>query len=243
MEVAPPEDGEVVNRHDDGADYADDGGDAPLLLPLIDVTPEHQVPDVDEPQDEGGGEAGIPGPAGAPNSGSPDTSGEENNCGENDAEQGGGAVCFFLNTGERDGGGWPIFVRDQTVEVPFAKIADVQLLDLDGDGALDLVVNGHFIHNLNANGWPFTVAEPVDLGGGELPAFVDLDGDGVLEMVHLEKGKDGPFAERLVWQRQQAPLEFGAAEDLGLVAKEDRCTQVRAVEDGTRRDALPRPHP
>jgi len=154
------------------------------------------------------------------------------------AEQGGGAVCFFLNTGERDGGGWPIFVRDQTVEVPFAKIADVQLLDLDGDGALDLVVNGHFIHNLNANGWPFTVAEPVDLGGGELPAFVDLDGDGVLEMVHLEKGKDGPFAERLVWQRQQAPLEFGAAEDLGLVAKEDRCTQVRAVEDGTRRGLL-----
>jgi len=33
------------------------------------------------------------------------------------AEQGSGAVRFFLNTGERDEGGWPIFVRDAAVEV------------------------------------------------------------------------------------------------------------------------------
>ncbi len=154
------------------------------------------------------------------------------------AEQGSGAVGFFLNTGERDGGGWPIFVRDQYVELPLGRIDDLQVLDMDGDGVLDLVVNGHFVQNRNAAGWPFEVAEPVDLGGGEAPAFVDLDGDGALDMLHLEKGADAPFAERLVWQRQEAPLKFAAAEDLGLVGKEDYCTQVRAVEEGGRRGLL-----
>ena len=57
--------------------------------------------------------------------------------------------------GERDGGGWPIFVRERAVAVPFDRIEDVQLVDVDGDGALDLVVNGYVFRNLNADGGPF----------------------------------------------------------------------------------------
>ena len=148
------------------------------------------------------------------------------------AEQGGGEVRFLLNTGERDDGGWPIFVRDEAVTVPFAKIADVQLVDVDGDGVLDLVVNGHLIRNGNADGWPFTAAEPVDLGGSEAPAFIDLDGDGILAMVYLQKGQDGPFAARLLWRDQRGPLEFAAAADLNIVTPGDKCTWVRAVWDG-----------
>ncbi len=150
------------------------------------------------------------------------------------AEQDGGEVSFFLNTGERDDGGWPIYVRDESVAMPFDKIADVQLVDLDADGRLDLVVNGHLIRNQNPDGWPFAAAGPVDLGGGEAPAFIDLDGDGVLQMVYLAKGADGPFASRLVCRRQSSRLEFAEAEDLGIVGLDDKCTWVRTVNDGER---------
>ena len=154
------------------------------------------------------------------------------------ADQSDGAVHFFLNSGERDDGGWPILVRDARVAVPFAKIGDVQLLDVDGDGVLDLVVNGHLIRNENSQGWPFAAAEPLDLGGGEAPAFLDVDGDGALAMVYLQKGQDGPFAQGLSCRRQQAPLQFSAVEDLRLVAPEDHCTAVRTVRDGQRAGLL-----
>jgi len=154
------------------------------------------------------------------------------------ADQRDGAVGFFLNTGERDGGGWPIFVRDQEIGIPFARIDDLQLVDVDGDGVLDLVVNGHCIRNENAAGWPFIAAEPVDLGGDTAPALIDIDGDGVLELIYLEKNEGEPFARRLLWRPRGGPLAFGAADDWGLIGPEDHCSWVRAVRDGDRSGLL-----
>ena len=154
------------------------------------------------------------------------------------ADQRDGSVGFFLNTGKRDGGGWPIFVRDQVVAVPFAKIDDLQLVDVDGDGALDLVVNGHCIRNENAAGWPVVPADPVDLGAGAAPALLDLDGTGTLALVQLEQAEGAPFARRLLWRPQEEPLTFGAAGDLGLIGPEDCCSWVRAVCDGNRQGLL-----
>lgn len=147
------------------------------------------------------------------------------------AERGGGEVVFHLQIGERDGGGWPVFRRDQAVEVPFASIEDVQLCDVDGDGVLDLVVNGHFIRNENPAAWPFVAAAPIDLHAGVRVAFMPTV-DGV-EMFSLHIGP-WRFARRLRWHRGMGRGEFAEGVDLDVLAEVDCATQLRFVQDGAR---------
>ena len=155
-----------------------------------------------------------------------------------------GEVIFFLNSGERDGGGLPIFVRDASLSVPFEDIQGLLAVDLDGDGVLDLVVNGHYIRNVNPGGWPFEPVSPVDLEMGEKLAFLDLDGDGVLDAICLEEPEKDPsrFCAGLKWRRGEkkgAPI-FGPAMDLEGIEETDSCTLVAAVEDGLRQGILVR---
>lgn len=147
------------------------------------------------------------------------------------AERGSGAVSFYLQTGERDGGGWPVFCRDQAIEVPFASIEDVQLCDVDGDGVLDLVVNGHFIRNENPAGWPFVAAAPIDLEAGQRVAFLPVADGG--EMFSLDIGA-WRFARCLRWHRRMENGEFAQGVDLDVLAGTEHATQLRFVEDGAR---------
>jgi len=151
------------------------------------------------------------------------------------AERGSGEVVFFLQTDERDGGGWPVFQRGPELAVPFESIEDVQLCDVDGDGALDLVVNGHFIRNKNPAGWPFVAAEPIDLGGGVRVAFLPRE-DGV-EILSLDIGA-WRFARSLRWHRAEGNGIFSAAVELDMLAAEECATQVRFVQDGVRSGLL-----
>ena len=152
-----------------------------------------------------------------------------------------GEVIFFRNSGERDGGGLPIFARNGSVEVPVEDIQRLEVVDLDGDGVLDLVVNGLFIRNGNPEGWPFTAEEPVDLGSGSQVSFVDLDGDGRLDMVCLpveEEGNPSRFCAQVQWRRRVGEgVAFGPARDLEGV-EEREISLVAAVEDGGRSGLL-----
>ncbi len=96
-----------------------------------------------------------------------------------------GRVEFFRHTGDVDGGGWPIWERGPHITVPEERIHSMCLVDLDGDGVLDLLVNGRWIRNTNPHGWPFEPQAPVDLGAGERIACVDVDGDGRLDLLSL----------------------------------------------------------
>jgi len=127
------------------------------------------------------------------------------------AEWSGQQVTFFLNTGERDDGGWPIFERAGEVPVPLESLRGLHLVDLDDDGALDLVVNGHFIRNANPAGWPFQPEAPVDLGIGTQLIFFDLDGDGALDALCLEAPDDPAQFGTLAWRRRVTarPPTFG----------------------------------
>jgi hypothetical protein len=152
-----------------------------------------------------------------------------------------GEVVFFLNSGERDGGGLPIFARSSSVEVPVEDIQRLEVVDLDGDGLLDLVVNGQFIRNGNPEGWPFVAEEPIDLGSGSQVSFVDLDGDGRLDMVCLpveEEGNPSRFCGQVQWRRRMGErVAFEPARDLEGV-EEREISLVAAVEDGGRRGLL-----
>ena len=145
-----------------------------------------------------------------------------------------GQATFFLNSGERDHGGLPIFVRDASIPVPVQQAGGLGAVDLDGDGALDLVIDGQYIRNTNEKGWPFTPAEPVDLEIGRSAAFLDLTGNGALDVLYL---RGTGCEQRALW----SPLEGGRpvdpqGRDLGLEL--DTITQLTAVQDGDRRGIL-----
>ena len=145
-------------------------------------------------------------------------------------------VTFFLNTGRRDHGGLPIFVKDRSLAVTTRQNEGINLVDFDGHGILDLVVHGHYIRNTNPKGWPFEPDEPVDLDIGRSPAFMDLTGDGWLDVIYLT----GTGCEQqLVWRRNtgQSTLSFGAEHPLEGINVET-CTLVSAVQDGDRRGVL-----
>ncbi len=97
--------------------------------------------------------------------------------------RGSGKAAFFLNTGRREAGGMPVFTPAGSAPARGWKAC--RAVDLDGDGACDLVVDGQYIRNLNPAGWPFKAAQPAALGAGREPCFADLDHDGRLDAVCL----------------------------------------------------------
>jgi hypothetical protein len=142
------------------------------------------------------------------------------------------AVTVFLNTGERDVGGLPIFVKDVSIPASVAQNSGICVVDLDGDGVLDLVVNGHFVRNQNPKGWPFEPASAVDLGVGKSLTFIDLDADGLLDVLDLPVGG---CEHRLTWRKNLGGT-FGERQDLGIGL--NTCSRVIAVQDGDRKGIL-----
>lgn len=107
---------------------------------------------------------------------------------------------FFLNTGEHDPGGMPVFKSKGSVTVNGWQASHA--VDLDGDGAIDLVVDGEYIRNTNPNGWPFEAATPVPLNAGRQPCFLDIDRDGKLDAICLQRGNRFPADfHRVAWRR------------------------------------------
>ena len=101
-------------------------------------------------------------------------------------------VLFFRNEGTAREPRW---VRDSTVVVPIGRASNTMpaLVDIDGDGDLDVYVGEasgelNFVRNDGTPQAPrFVLAgervDSIDVGRRAAPAFIDLDGDGLQDLV------------------------------------------------------------
>ncbi|MCA9038557.1 MAG: VCBS repeat-containing protein, partial [Planctomycetaceae bacterium] len=125
---------------------------------------------------------------------------------------------FYLNTGQQDASGLPHFEPAASVRVNDWQACRV--VDLNGDGALDLVVDGEYLRNENPDGWPFRAANSVRLNAGRKPCFLDIDQDGQLDAVCLH-GADSvqPDFYRIAWKKNLGgnPPNFGEHELLNEI--------------------------
>jgi len=149
----------------------------------------------------------------------------------------GGDVQFYLDRGRREPTGLPVFVAAGSITRGTDEWDPCQAVDLDADGAVDLVVGQSYVHNANAGGWPFEPEAPVKLGIGPGACFLDLDRDGQRDAVSLAEGPaEEPRAQRVAWQRNLGgdPPRFGGAQ---LLSDLDCfwCSSLCAVEESGRR--------
>jgi len=152
----------------------------------------------------------------------------------------GNELRLFLNTGEREASGLPRFRAAGSLPRPAEAWTPVRVADLNGNGALDLVVGSFYLRNTNPKGWPIEVAEPVALDAGRDPCFHDVDGDGRPDAVCLLAGPpEEPQAWRIGWRRNLGgdPPRFGPTEPLEDIG-EWWCTSVAAVNEGPHRGLL-----
>jgi FG-GAP-like repeat len=121
-----------------------------------------------------------------------------------------GRATFYLNSGRREPTGMPIFTPSESVKIQGWQAC--RAVDLDKDGALDLVIDGQYVRNQNPNGWPFQPTEPVTLDAGTQPCFLDVDHDGRLDAVCLQgRSTVQPDGYRIAWRRNLGgdPPTFG----------------------------------
>ena len=125
------------------------------------------------------------------------------------------SAAFYLNSGEYDVSGMPRFKPAGSVSVSGWQAC--RAVDLNGDGSIDLVVDGEYVRNENADGWPFQAASPVKLDAGRQPCFLDIDRDGDLDAVCLSGGETlQPDFYRVAWRKNLGgtPPSFGAEEPM-----------------------------
>lgn len=153
---------------------------------------------------------------------------------------GSGKATFYLNTGRRDLGGMPVFAPSQSMKV--SKWNASQVVDLDGDGALDFVVDGQYIQNQNPDGWPFKPAKEVALDAGHQPCFLDVDHDGRLDAVTLQDAPgEGLSNYRVVWRRNLGKVVLSFAPAKALMDIDGQLRRPRglaAVRGGSQQGVL-----
>jgi hypothetical protein len=126
---------------------------------------------------------------------------------------------FYINTGQVEPTGMPRYRLAQSITNVSGWQA-CRAVDLDGDSAVDLVVDGRYLRNENPKSWPFRGAQWVQLDAGKQPCFLDLDGDQQLDSVCLQGGSTlQPDFYRVAWRRNLggSPPKFGKQQLLSEV--------------------------
>ena len=164
-------------------------------------------------------------------------------------------MSVYLNTGKRDRlSRLSTFKHDRNLPSQSIEWHSVRVVDLDNDGALDIVLaddgrysptpSTYFLKNTNAQGRPFSLADAVRINvQGYKATFFDVDKDGLPDSVSLFDKPDarGLSDYWLGWQRNRggAPPTFGPAQNLPEInARIRRPGDILAIRDGKRQGLL-----
>ncbi|MCC6511172.1 MAG: VCBS repeat-containing protein, partial [Pirellulaceae bacterium] len=175
------------------------------------------------------------------------------------------SLRFYRNTGRRDEGGMPVFVEAGRVakQGKMAQWESCRAVDLDNDGAMDVVIGDVWLRNTQAGSLPPQLAPEVALGvaGNEISGVMvpsvrcwfDVYMDGRLDAVVLEKVPgEGLSNFRTAWSRNTggSPPKFAAllpladlpaaniANTADAAHTASRPYQVTAVVEGNKRGLL-----
>ncbi len=153
---------------------------------------------------------------------------------------GGSSVHVYRNSGRRDAGGMPIFVAAGAVSRQTGTWGPCRAVDLNGDGAIDLVVGNLYLRNTDAKAWPLQLAKGVTIDSGKDADYLDIDDDGRLDAVcRLANLHGHAFEYGLAWRTNLGgdPPRFGPPEPLPG-ADLWWPSYVAAVRDGPTRGLL-----
>ena len=153
----------------------------------------------------------------------------------------GDTLQVFLHPGTQEAGAWPVYLPSITLPRPKGTWNPCRIVDLDEDGALDIVIGApgkaketYWLRNTNPEGWPMALAEPLGLDVGEGVCFFDVDKDGRLDAVGLRPAATkGVHEYEIIWQPRtvgDGPT-FGEANVLTHVAPHFP-THLASVNDG-----------
>ena len=148
------------------------------------------------------------------------------------ARAGAKVVEFYLGTEDRNASGGCVYVAGGSIPVGGYDLC--RAVDLDGDGALDLVIGDQYIRN-RGPGWPFQPAGGVKIDAGVGSCFSDLDRDGRADSICLA-ARPVTAGTRLVWRRNLGghPPVFSSPQPIDGIPRTD-CTMVAAAPVGERR--------
>ena len=174
---------------------------------------------------------------------------------------------IYLNSGDRDDGGMPVFLASARLPLPSNPKGDkgekwwgpIRVVDLDNDGILDVVIGhmyqdtswgdgsqvnrtSHFMKNTNPKGWPMELAKPIEINSGRRACYYDIDGDGLLDAVGLSMDPEAetPYREDIITWRKNlggSTPNFGPSKKIPGIDIR-HCQFISAVNTGTERGLL-----
>jgi hypothetical protein len=169
----------------------------------------------------------------------------------------GSQITTYHNTGARHATLMPVYATAGSAMRPSGSGSLMRVVDLDGDGALDVVAsagfpnaetgattNTAFLRNTNGSNWPPSLQSVGTLNiDGVNPAFFDVDDDGRPDAVSLivDPTDPGLSGYSLAWQQNLggSPPSFGPGQLITEINSQVwRPIDVAAVNDGPQRGLL-----
>lgn len=151
-------------------------------------------------------------------------------------------LFFYANTGQRDTGGMPIFIAAGKAPRQTSQWEHFRVTDLDGDRIADIIIGNLWLQGTGSGDGVPTFAPIVTLNVEDARCFFDVDADGRLDAISMQKTSGAGLSNFAVaWCRNEgaSPPRFAPPQPLEAInSRSDRPMDVTSFRDGDRQGLL-----